>query len=82
MAINHRIPDAIKPDILEVMEFVETTLPKCPADEQKYLFEVYNKYIKPTYKDDLLNNCGACRSEVLNKIRAVVRQWKQQSQNS
>ena len=78
--INHRIPNKIKQDIIDTMAFVETTLPNCPADEQTYLFEVYNKFVKPTYKDDLENNCNACRSEVLNKIRSIVRQWKQQKQ--
>jgi transposase-like protein len=80
--IQHRIPNQIKEDIIETMAFVETTLPNCPADEQSYLFEVYNKYIKPTYQDDIKNTCPRCRSEVLNKIRRIVKGWKQQEQNS
>jgi pyruvate-formate lyase-activating enzyme len=80
--LNHRIPEQIKEDIIEVMAFVETTLPTCPIDEQNYLFEVYNKYIKPTYQDDLEDTCPRCRSEVISKIRMIVNGWKQQKQTS
>ena len=80
--INNRIPEQIKDDIIEVIAFVETTLPACPIDEQNYLFEVYNKYIKPTYQDDLTDTCPRCRSEVIGKIRMIVNGWKQQKQTS
>ena len=80
--IPHRIPEQIHEDIINVMSFVETTLPICPMQEQKYLFEVYNKYVKPTYKDDLEDTCNLSRSEVINKIRSIVNTWKQQRMNS
>lgn len=75
--LNHRIPEQIKQDVIEVMTFVESTLPICPKDEQDYLFEVYNKYIKPVYQDDLKDTCSRCRSEVIGKIRLIVNTWKQ-----
>ncbi len=79
--IYHRIPYAIKQDVIDTIEFVQPNLPKCPKDELEYLFEVYNKYINPTYKDDLQNNCNLCRSEVINKIRNIVNVWKQSQAN-
>jgi len=77
-----RIPIEIRQDILDVLEFVEPRLPNCPAKQQTYLFEVYNMYIKPPYNADIKEDCGGCRSEVLNKIRFVARQWKTQGENS
>lgn len=78
---THRIPNEIKQDIIDVIEFIEPRLPICPAKQQSYLFEVYNKYINPPYKDDQKESCGGCRSLVVGQIRTIVRQWKQQEEN-
>jgi hypothetical protein len=50
MPIVHRIPPEIKKDIIEVIEHVEKYIPICPPKYLKYLFEVYNKYIAPSYR--------------------------------
>ena len=79
--ISHRIPEEIKQDIIDVIDFIEPRLPLCPAKQQTYLFEVYNKYINPPYLDDQKESCGGCRSLVIGKLRTLVRLWKTQDEN-
>ena len=80
--INHRIPPVIEQDVIDVIEFVESTLPKIPRDELNYMFKVYNNYIKLNYLDDLCTTCKTDRSNVVGKLRTIVREWKQQETNS
>jgi len=80
--IGERIPEEIKQDILEVLDYIKPRLPICPAKQQTYLFEVYNKYIKPTYLPDLEEGCGGCRSDVFSKIQFIASKWKRQEKNS
>jgi hypothetical protein len=82
MLIPNRIPQEIKQDIIDVINFIEPRLPICPAKQQTYLFDVYNKYIKPPYLDDEKQTCGGCRSLVIGKLRTIVREWKKQEVNS
>lgn len=79
--INHRIPEEIKQDIIDVINFIEPRLPLCPAKQQTYLFEVYNKYINPPYSKPQKETCGGCRSLVIGKFRTLVRLWKTQEEN-
>lgn len=79
--IYHRIPTEIHEDIIEVMDYVQPLLPFAPEKETAYLFEVYNSYIKPTYKDDIEPNCPACMTRVFGAIRTIVNGWKQQKEN-
>lgn len=77
-----RIPKEIRKDVQDVLAFIQPRLPFCPPDHQDYLFKIYNQYIKPTYLDDLKQDCNLCRTEVINKIRFVSRQWKASEENS
>lgn len=80
MSISHRIPPEIHKDIIEVIEHIEPYLPICPGRYQKYLFEVYNKYIAPKYRQEK-ESCGGCRAKVISVLRSLVREWKKQEQN-
>ena len=75
MPIVHRIPNEIKKDVIDVIEKVEKYIPIYPPKYLKYLFEVYNKYIAPSYRPENIN-CGGCRAKVVSVIRTIVREWK------
>ncbi len=75
MPIVHRIPAEIEKDIIEVIEHIEKYIPICPPKHLKYLFEVYNKYVAPSYRPENIN-CGGCRAKVISVIRSIVREWK------
>ncbi len=81
-SIPHRIPNSIKNDVIDVVTHVEKFLPTPPRDHVEYLFKIYNDFVNATYKDDEDINCGGCRSLVIGKLRTIVREWKQQDQNS
>ena len=75
MIIYNRIPTELKEDIISVIDFIEPRLPICPSKQQTYLFEIYNRFVASKGQEQN-ENCGACRSLVIGRLRTIVREWK------
>lgn len=73
--MSDRIPHKIRQDVIDVLLFIKPRMPMCPAEEQTYLFDIYNQYIKPTYMPDLEQGCGGCRSQVINRVKYAANSW-------
>ena len=80
--LPHRIPKETMKDVANVVTHVEAYLPTPPQKYIIYLFEIYNQYVNPLYKEDEDINCGGCRSLVISKLRTIVRTWKEKEMNS
>lgn len=83
-----RLPKEIITDIILVMSEVEKNVHAIthPTNDfqlriLKYLFEVYNKYISYSDKQQDIS-CSGCRSLVVGKFRNFANQWKIQQETS
>jgi len=68
----HRIPDAIIPDVVEVVQRTRTQL-QFNVSDLAYLFEVYNRYLT---REPLDMNCGGCVTKVVGWLRVAVQQYE------
>lgn len=52
-----------------------STMKQYNYGEMSFLFSVYNRYISPNNNLDM--NCGACRTDVISKLKRIVTIWKE-----
>ena len=76
--VNHRIPKEQQEQVTKVVLHVQKFLPNPAHEHLVYLFEIFNKYVKATYAPDEDITCGACRSNVISKLRYIVNSWTTQ----
>lgn len=69
------IPEAIRPDVFEVVDRTRNQLTLSQPDLE-YLFEVYNRYLAPANEPQDIN-CGGCRTRVIGWLRAAASEWKE-----